>query len=376
MHSRCLRSRSTRFLRATSRPVLWLALLATVPTLVAQDAAKPGPKPDSTLSAQYEERFAELNADDVKGHFALAQWCNEQGQYELAVKQSEYVLKLDPKHEGARRLSAAASRNVEAIRGGKTVRRRPPTAGEAGLISKEDVQKLRFLEMLDYQAERIDPAWRESLAVRFEKGVLIEFLDTMGDSPEFAGRANRQRFLSLTPTQQVQVIRQFTGLTYQPKIEIPSDPLVFRRFKPVAAIIERGCSTRDCHGGEKPAKPFGWRGHYLYPEQSLYTQFLILDRGVLGRERLIDRAQPADSLILQYGLPARVPHKPHPGNMEFKPLYPQGLDDPGYRMVHDWIEMLRVPRPVNGINLEGYPEPPPPGSELIPRKESATQPAK
>jgi hypothetical protein len=376
MHSRCLPSRGTGFLRAAGRPVVLLMVTAIAWTVSAQDAAKPGPKPDAVLSAQYEERFAELDARDVKGHYALAQWCDGQGQYELVVKQTEYVLKLDPKHAGARQLNAAALRKLDELRPGKGGRKRPPTAAEAGLISKEDVQKLRFLEMLDYQAERLVPEWRESLSVRFEKGTLVEFLDTMGDSLEFAGKPNRQRFLSLTPTQQVQVMRQFSGLTFQPKIAILSDPLVFRRFRPVAAIIERGCSTRDCHGGENPAKPFGWRGHFLYPEQSLYTQFLILDRVVLGRERLIDRGQPADSLILQYGLPARVPHKPHPGQMQFKPLYPRGLDDPGYRMVSNWIEMLRVPRPVNGIKLEGYPEPPPPGSHLTNPKESATQPAK
>jgi len=378
MQSECLRCRGTACLRAIGRPAVLVMLLVIAPMAVAQDVAgpkpKPAPKPDAVLSAEYQERFDELAAKDVEGHYALAQWCNEQGLHELAVKQTQYVLKLDPKHADARLLNAAASRKLGELRGDKGVQKRPPTAAEAGLISKPDMQKLRFLELLDYQAERVVPAWRESLAVRSEKGTLTDFLDAMGDSPEFVGKTNRQRFLALNPTQQVQVMRQFSGSDYQSRIEILSDPLVFRKFKPVAALIERNCSTRDCHGGETPAKPFGWRGHYLYPEQSLYTQFLILDRIVLGRNRLIDRDQPADSLILQYGLPDKYPHVAHPGHI--KVLYPLGTDDRGYRMVYDWIEMLRAPRPLNGIKLEGYPEPPPPGSQLLGLKESATQPAK
>lgn len=347
------------------------ALLA-VAAMPAQDAG--GPKVDTAVIEEYRRRLSELGARDIAGHYALAQWCNEQKQYQLVIERTQYLLELDPRNVDARLLNTAALHKLGQQPVDSSAAGRVPGEIALGLITKQDIQRLRFVELLDFQTDDVPPALRESISVRFDRGTLTAFLDAMGDAPEFVGKANRQRFIALKPTQQVQVMRQYGDLAYQPKIRILNDPLVFRKFKPVAALIERGCATRDCHGGGTPAKPFGWRGHLLYPEQSLYTQFLILDRVAVGRDRLIDRDQPADSLILVYGLPPGATRRTHPG--QIKPLYAQGTQDPNYRMVLEWIDLLRIPRPINGIRVEGYPEPPPPGSRLSASKEPSTRPSR
>lgn len=371
MHHGCLSARRTTLLCS------WV-LAAALPVLVAVAAPAAQvagqPKADSTVLEEYRQRLSELKPRDIAGHYALAQWCNERGQYELVVERTRYILELDPRNVDARLLNTAALHRLGQQPVNVSLDSRPPAEIALGLITKEDVQRLRFVELLDFQSDDVPPALRESISVRFDRGVLTAFLDAMADVPEFAGKANRQRFIALKPTQQVQVMRQYGDLAYQPRIRILNDPLVFRRFKPVAALIERGCATRDCHGGSTPAKPFGWRGHSLYPEQSLYTQFLILDRVALGRDRLIDRDQPADSLILEYGLPLGATRRSHPG--QIKPLYPQGTEDPNYKMVLDWIDLLRIPRPINGIRLEGYPEPLPPGSRLSATRPASTRPSR
>jgi hypothetical protein len=339
-------------------------------SLMAQ--TPPERKSDAALAEEHQQRFKALGPKDVDGHYALAQWCNEQGQYQLAAKQAQYVLKLDPKHVDARLLYTAALRKAEEQPRGKAGQQ----TGAAGLVTKADIQRLRFIELLDFQVDQVPPSQRESVSVRFGKGVLPEFLDAMGEAPEFAGRAGRQRFYSLTPTQQLQVLRAYSGSTYLSRIEILGDPVVFRRFKPVETVLERGCAANGCHGGDTPAKPFALRTSFHFPEQSLYTQFLILDRVAIGRDRLIDRDHPSESLILQYGLPSRYGRLSH--STPIKPLYPLGLDDPNYRMVFDWIGMLRVPRPITGISLEGYPEPPPAGAQIAApgeKGEAATRPA-
>jgi hypothetical protein len=301
-------------------------VMAFSPALSAEKAAATAPasQPASVLAEEYLRRFEALPADDVAGHYALAEWCNQQRQYDLL--QTQYVLKLDPKNVNARLLHTVALRNLNDRRRAERPDRLKPGARDQGpLISKEDVERLRFAELLDFRPGTSTPApLRESVTVHFDKGVLTDFLEAMGDAPEFRGEANRDRFFSLTPTQQVQVIRQYTGNAFANRIEILSDPLVFRRFKQVLPVIERGCATTGCHGGDTPAKPFGLRSSLAYPEQSLYTQFLILDRVSMGRNRLIDRDNPQDSLILQYGLPSRYGQLTHP--TEVKPLYPQGQD--------------------------------------------------
>ncbi len=343
-----------------------------VPALSAQAAEEP--KALSPVIEEYQRRLSELRPRDVAGHYALAQWCSEQGQYQLVVERTQHILELDPRNVDARLLNTAALHKLGQQPLDASTDGRPPGEAALGLIAKQDVGRLRFIEMLDFQPDDVPSAQRESVSVRFDRGLLTAFLDVMSDVPEFAGKANRRRFLALKPTQQVQVMRQYGDLTYLPRVKILNDPLVFRKFKPVAALIERGCATRECHGGETPAKPFGWRRHLLYPDQSLYTQFLILDRVALGRDRLIDRDQPADSLILQYGLPPGATRQIHSG--QIKPLYPLGTRDPNYKMVLDWIDLLRVPRPINGIRLEGYPEPLPPGSQLSATKGPSSRPSR
>lgn len=332
----------------------------------------PASQPNASLVTEYEQRYVALRPDDVDGHFALAEWCGENGLYDLAVRQTRYVLSRDSRRADARLLQTVALRKLaEQSRGDNPSVRSSPAA--AGLLTPQDVQLLRFIELLDFQPD-VPPAWRESVSLKFDRNLIADFLDSVRDVPEFNGRQNRQRFIALKPTQQLQVIRQYSGTKFLPRIQILSDPVVFRRFRAVAAVIERGCGGSGCHSGESPAPPFGLRSSVQHPEQSLYTQFLILDRVTLGRERLINRDRPADSLILQYGLPSRFGASSHPGQL--KPLYPQGPDDVNYRMILEWIDMLRVPQPMTGIKLEGYPEPPPPGAHLTGGKETASRPAK
>lgn len=339
-------------------------------TAMAQYPEPAEPKPPPAIAEEYQQRFNALDSRDIRGHFALAQWCEEQQRYDLVVKQTEYILKLAPKFMEARLLHTTALRKL-----GRDARPVVQSPAEAGLVSKNDVQKLRFAELLDFQPVP-DPAGpQESVSVRFGKGLLNDFLDAVKDVPEFAGRQNRQRFLSLKPIQQLQVIREYSGTTYESRIEILTDPLVFRRFRAVVAIIERGCGGAGCHSGDNPAPPFGLRSSYLFPEQSLYTKFLVLDRVVLGRYALIDRSRPADSLILQYGLPAQHARVTHP--TPIKPLFPAGPTDANYRLILDWVDLLRFPRPNTGVKFEGYPEPPPLSAELAAQiaGKTATKPA-
>jgi len=245
-------------------------------------------------------------------------------------------------------------------------------------IGKEDVKILRMSELLgppnraSYGRDGV-PDRREFVQVRFAKGVLADFLDLMENETEFVGPANRQRFLNLTRTEQLQRILKYTGTTLVDGFEIESDPLVFQEFKKVLPIIQRGCGTRQCHGGPTPAKPFGLGDSYLQPRLNMYTNFVILDRVAVGGDDLLNRDNPQASLILQYGLPTRLADRVHPEPI--KPVFRRGLTDANYRAVLAWIQMLRVPRPRTGVQFPGYPEPLPPGAELIMATTSQPAPA-
>jgi len=367
---------------------LLLALALRPVTGFAQERRPAATRPAEDFQQEYRARFSALDARDVKGHYALAEWCREQGQYQLLLRQADFVLSLDPEHENAKLLRRIAVRELS---------RRPPAKGEPGrpgaeaaeaadgeYLTPSQIQKLRFAEflrpteavfrLLDPQAGEDDEEEeededddaredgpREFMQVRFSPGVLHDFLDEMAGHPDFSGREARIRFMKLTPTQQLQLIRHHTGDKYARRIEIASDPLVFKEFRKVQPVVMAGCATSACHGGPE-AKGFRLRIGRPDTEANLYTNFMILNRVAKNKDRVINRTKPEDSLILEFGLPLRYAEKTHP--VQIPELYPRGYDDPRYQLVLKWIEMLTIPMPRSGVSLPGYPEPPPPGAGI------------
>ncbi|NLE61157.1 MAG: hypothetical protein GX616_22645, partial [Planctomycetes bacterium] len=144
-----------------------------VPALSAQAAEEP--KALSPVIEEYQRRLSELRPSDAAGHYALAQWCSEQGQYQLVVERTQHVLELDPRNVDARLLNTAALHKLGQQPLDASTDGRPPGEAALGLITKQDVERLRFIEMLDFQPDDVPPAQRESLSVRFDRGLLTAF---------------------------------------------------------------------------------------------------------------------------------------------------------------------------------------------------------
>lgn len=347
-------------------------LTLAVPLLVLGQATRPEkPRLDASpveLRREYQDRFGKLKADDVEGHYALAEWCREHRLYRSLLKQAQYVLQLEPDNENARLLYRVA---VDALKAQNTQTR--PAEGAAAaesidgeLLGPQQIQQLKYAEFLPPDETRpslpihgrVRRADRgESFKVRFAGSVLNDFLDYMSGHPDFRSRENRTAFLSLAPTRQAQLIREHSGNRFEDDIEIITNPLVFQQFERVLPMVMSGCATSSCHGG---AGAESWRLRTARPrtDLNLYTNFLIVNRVREGGHRLVNRAKPEESLLLQYGLPPRQALFQHPE--EIAVMFPRGREDARYRTILMWIENLRMPEPRTGVALPGYPEPPPP----------------
>lgn len=365
------------------RLLAWAAglVLLAVPLFgLAQAVRTAASRPEGSavdFRREYQDRFKSLKADDVEGHYALAEWCRENRLYHSLFRQAQYILQLQPDHENARLLYRIAA---EQLRTGSSQTR--PAEGDAQtttadgeLLTAKQIQRLKFAEFFNVDQLRpplpvngraVGGLRGEFLKVRFDGNVLNEFLDQMSGHQDFDSREDRTRFLSLTPTRQVQLIREHTGDKYQSRIEIVNDPLVFRQFERVLPMVMNGCGTSNCHGGGE-AK--GWRLRTARPrtELNLYTNYLILSRVRPHNQRVIDRRKPDESLLLQYGLPPQQASYQHPEPVPA--TYPKGRDDARYRAILAWISNLQVPEPRNGVTLPGYPEPPPPQIGGAPKAE-------
>ena len=160
------------------------------------------------------------------------------------------------------------------------------------------------------------------------------------------------------------------------KVLITTDPksmLEFRRV--VQPAVLAGCATSNCHGTAAGGS------FILYSdtaERPTYTNFYILatyqqtvgDKAAAGsvfggpaKRAMIDRAQPDQSLLLNFALPLTAATYPHPKAGSYNGIF-RDKADPKYRAVADWMGKTLRPIPAEyGIDYT------PPGTP------PATQPA-
>ncbi len=374
---------SARAFSVHRRPAALAIFLAVAGLAEAQapvpdeDAAS---RPSVDINAEYRRRFQALDPLDIEGHYQLAEWCELQQDYRLLRRQALYVLKLDRNHVDAARLLEYAERKRQAA---------DPTAVPGEFLTDAQIQRLRFAELLESaqpsgprrgsgrssrRGEFSGPP-RESCRVRFEPGVLQEFLEVVAGRPGFASVEDRRRFMDLPAVQQLQQIRYHTGDRFASRIEIAGDPWVFAEFKSLHPMIMRNCGNAECHGAPvAPAfrlrsAPSG-RGS-AGAAAAMYTNFLVLSRASSGNRKLIDRDNPPASLLLEYGLPAQAAGTRHPVRIE--PMFPKGFDDLKYQQTLAWIDALNRFPIRTGVALPDAPEPPPAGTGI--GRLPATQPA-
>jgi len=316
--------------------------------------------PASTPEAEFQRRFYALRADDVDGHFALAEYLWEQGWADLSERQCRYVLGLDPQHAGAARLlQQALERGLPAESQPASqpaaepqpaeVEEPPPGAEERikgpalpALLSPRDINLLRLYEY------RLDGA-PERVQVRFTRRRGEPELETLVKQElASAGPVDpRQKDLldRGTAHEKLVLILSETGTKFADRIELRGDTDVFATFRrDVLPIVVKGCARSGCHGGREA---YGFR----FPigastnEAVAYTSFLILDQLDTPAGRMIDRADPESSALLRYMLPADEGgvHPPLKRGV-LRPVLRSGQDR-AYEEIVDWIRSLRAPHP-------------------------------
>ncbi|MFQ5491410.1 MAG: hypothetical protein ACE5GE_11880 [Phycisphaerae bacterium] len=325
-----------------------LRLVAALLTGVAVLAPLANARADQ-WDTQYARQFRNLDARDVAGHYQLAQWCKDKRAYRLLLKQSEYVLRLDAGHAGAKLLRDLAKKRLSARQAalpadpGQTARRGPL----GRIINDREVQWLRRREMVTDGSERV--------TVKFHNDVVAKFYEDHQDDADFKYRDRKGDFFRLKPAQKAAQILALAPETLGLDVEITSDPRLFDDYRRnVLPVVLRNCATSRCHAENGPARWRVYTGRRLTDNQ-VYTNFLIMHQFGIGTERLVDHDFPERSTLLRYALPpAESLTADHPSNhpVEIEPVF-KSTRDPEYRLILDWIESLSIPTPDYGINLDG-----------------------
>ncbi len=341
-----------------------------------------------TLDEQYAQRVASLGANDVDGRVTIARWAFDDGRYDLARNALESALTIEPSHVDAiammesvrvqvrlERLKKEADARRAAATGPATVPATvastmptpPPSPIEPrNLLSADDINTIRQFEL-----KRTD----NHVRINFARDVKKRFTTAANMRP--------RDFNSLPQFEQLQRILREGTADMRRDVRIVSDPssiLEYRRN--VQPLLLGSCATSGCHGAA------GAGGLMLFApadsEAVTYTNFFIMQTWArrperqpgpfgAGERRLIDRVEPSNSLLLNYGLPANIAEFDHPQVNGYRPIF-RNRDDSGYRRIAEWIgSSLITVKPDYGIDYTS------PRQQREPRQSSiepaTTQPA-
>ncbi len=326
-----------------------------------------------SFEEQYAQRIARLDPKDANGRVTVARWAFDQGHYAQAREALESALSLEPSNRDAqsmlesvrvqirlersrknpaataeaRRTSATNPANIQAATAPLTAPVTPPSTNGIDprhLLGADDINTIRQFELKPTDTH---------VRINFARDVKKRFTAAENVRP--------QDFNARTQFDQLKWILEQGSADMKRDVRIVSDPsslLEYRRN--VQPLVLGSCATSGCHGTA------GGGGLMLYSpaenEPITYTNFFILQtyaRAVgrqqgpfgAGERRLIDRIEPSNSLLLQYGLPANIAEHDHPTVNGYRPIF-RNRDDNGYRRVEDWItQSLLAVKPEYGIDF-------------------------
>ena len=305
------------------------------------------------VKEDYADRLSKLKKDDFEGQLALGQWALENKLYPEAVKHLEEAVKLKDEDRARLLLRQAKAKIEEAQKAKDTPSKGGSESGSSAggegtpfnmknMVSNDDIQRIRMAELAD----------DDRVTVELRKNVVERFLEQVRGQGKFAEKTAAAEFRRLSPaSRQAKIIIEEVGPDdpLRSDIIIKSDPSSMREFRSgVWRWMSTSCAAATCHGSAK-----GQGGLKLWNvtgrnDNVDYTNFLILDSfQTKSGLQVIRRDDPAESLLLQYGLPDNLAKQRHP--KEKSPPFASS-NSQLYKVTLDWIMSLKRPlHPEYGI---------------------------
>jgi hypothetical protein len=209
------------------------------------------------------------------------------------------------------------------------------------LLSDQDIFWVRLMEL------RKDD---KGIGVKFVNDAQNRFINAMEGSglPGWDSLRAKKKFRSQSHFKQTQeMLREMPNNTSLLRdVHVMRDPKFFIGFRKAAwPKVRQYCAATQCHGGPKVN---GGLKFLVYPGKGNkkvdYTNFVILVGSSSRGRPLIDRDNAEDSMLLQYGLTAKVAKFKHP-KINGQPIRQafSSVNDPSYKATLKWIKSLKGP---------------------------------
>lgn len=333
-----------------------------------------------TVEDRYRELRAAIDETDLDRIVTLADWLRIRQRYTLALEEITRVLKLDPEHAAAKRLKLIIEQQQILAAKAAAPATPVPSAPSANkstfpLLSDRDVALLKV-----YEVDLANPG-----RIIIPRDTIDSLYARYGTNPAVPQtREGREALYKAEPAAILEVFFRAQARDLYSDIKVADLPGSLRRFRDDVnrTWLVNSCATTACHGGEQAGR-LRLTDDRPSIDQTALTNMVILDRFRIkpapgpaktdtpAPTSLIDYAKPAESLLLNYGLPPSDTSTPHPGAgaglKGWRPAF-QNRQDPKFLASVKWIESMVQPRPTYPINYT-----PPEGSPAT--SEAAARPA-
>lgn len=298
-----------------------------------------------------EERYRSLKEsisdEDAEGLIRLARWLHDRRRYDLALREVDQAIALEPNNPEAVDLRVLIVQQQAVVRASGKKRTPTPTAN-APLVGRADFPLLTDEQINLMRVFEVDLKDPPSMIIPRE--AMLRFLtkyagkESAAKGPVPVTPEGRELFLRQRPYEVLSWFFDLKAREFYTDVQVRENPRSMQRFRDQVhrTWLMNNCATTKCHGGEEAGRL------YLYNKQpnsdrSAYTNFLILEKFRLENGMpLIDYREPAKSPILELGLPRedaviKHPEVNLPGKPRWKPAFIQGRDDERFRQAVDWI---------------------------------------
>lgn len=327
-----------------------------------------------------EERYKALKAaidpSDAPSLMRLAEWLRSHNRCDLALIEIDQALVVDPGNPDARslRLLIVEQQKVEAA--SKKSRERQQAAAPQGvvpapasetkpakpvaspfpLLNEEQVNVIRV-----YEVNLNDPP-----KMLIARDVIDKFLAKYGGQRAEgretipASEQGRKIFATRKAAEILADMFALKAREFYPQVKVLENPESMKAFRDDVnrTWLVNSCATNKCHGGEEAGRL------WLYDKKAAsdaaaYTNFLILERFRIADDAgeltipLINYAEPANSPLLQMGLPRAEANFKHPeipaAKGRWKPTF-RSVDDERFKQAVAWIKLMypkRVDYPID-----------------------------
>lgn len=330
------------------------------------------------LRQRYEQMRSLIDDGDVERLLLVAEWLRSVGMFEEAITEVDHVLRVEPFNDRARQLRDLVSRQIEMRdRREQRERERRESAGNSRSApaepapvgsGEEPVESEEQADAAEAAGRRVPLGHRRDFPLLSEGQVnLMKIYELdLRDPPRllierstidkllqrFAGstllpstKVERDRFYRKPPEEILDLMFQLQARDLYGEVRVLGGVKSMELFRDHVQItwLLQNCSTSGCHGD---ANASGLTFHRRRPgsDQSVYTNFLILDRyRTSDGQALINWQTPDRSLLLQMGMNRDNAFRPHPEVKGWRAVF-RNPSDRRFRQTVEWIESMYRPR--------------------------------